>query len=70
MGVHSGLAYQRGDDYVAFAVHQAARVVSAANGGQVVVSEQASELARAVPGVALIPVGRFRLRDFDEPVRL
>ncbi len=34
MGVHAGLAYPRDGDYVAFAVHQAARVVSAANGGQ------------------------------------
>ena len=70
MGVHAGLAYPRDGDYVAFAVHQAARVVSAANGGQIVVSEHAAALAGTVAGVTLLPVGRFRLRDFDEPVEL
>ena len=70
MGVHAGLAYPSDGDYVAFAVHQAARVVSAGNGGQIIVSEQAAALAGPVAGVRLLPVGRFRLRDFDEPVEL
>ena len=70
MGVHAGLAYPRDGDYVAFAVHQAARVVSAADGGQIVVSEHAAALAGPVAGVTLLPAGRFRLRDFDEPVEL
>ena len=38
MGMHTGLAYPRDRDYVAFAVHQAARVVNAAHGGQMIVS--------------------------------
>lgn len=72
MGVHSGVAYPRSGDYVAFAVHQAARVVSAGHGGQILVSEQSVELLPAgLPLSGLIEsVGRFRLRDFDDPVRL
>ena len=70
MGVHCGLAYPRGDGYVAMAVHQAARVVAAAHGGQVLVSEQVEEAARGVAGIGLTALGRFRLRDFDAPVRL
>ena len=50
MGVHAGLAYPRDGDYVAFAVHQAARVVSAANGGQIVVSEHAAGWLAPSPG--------------------
>src|SRR5271169_4644417 len=41
MGVHSGLAWPRGDNYVALAVHQAARVVGAAHGGQVIATSNA-----------------------------
>ena len=70
MGVHSGLAYPRGDAYVAMAVHQAARVVAAAHGSQVLVSEQTAEIAANIDGIALESLGRFRLRDFDESVQL
>ncbi len=42
MGVHSGLAWPREGNYVAIAVHQAARVVSAAHGGQVIVTADAA----------------------------
>ena len=37
MGIHTGTAAPRGDNYVALAIHQAARVVSAAHGGQIIV---------------------------------
>ncbi len=70
MGVHAGLAYPRDGDYIAFAVHQAARVVGAANGGQVVVSAAAAERATGLGGVGLVSSGRYRVRDFDEPVEL
>lgn len=86
MGVHCGLAWPRGDNYVALAVHQAARVVSAAHGGQVIATSEAAERAgmpvresdSAAPatrspgggGTELLALGRFRIRDFDEPVQL
>ena len=70
MGVHSGLASPRAGNYVALAVHQAARVMSAAHGGQVLVSDETLGRLAELPGVETVPVGRYRLRDFDEPVAL
>src|SRR5262245_12417526 len=67
MGVHSGLAVPRENNYTALAVNQAARVMSAANGVQVLISEHTATLANASP---LVRVGRYRVRDFDEPVLL
>lgn len=69
MGVHTGLASPRGRDYVALAVHQAARVMAAAHGGQVLLSaETVQRLGDLAADVE--PVGRFRVRDFDDDVQL
>ncbi len=70
IGVHAGLASPRDGSYVALAVHRAARVVAAANGGQILVSEDAVEALDSREGTALRSLGRYRLRDFDEPVEL
>jgi predicted ATPase/class 3 adenylate cyclase len=71
IGIHAGYARPRGDSYVALALHQAARVVDAAHGGQVLVSGDAADRARNLPGgVGLERLGRFRVRDFDEPPEL
>ena len=70
MGVHTGLAAPSGDDYRALAVHQAARVMSSAHGGQVLVSSTTVDHLSALESTALTPLGHFRVRDFDEPVRL
>ena len=70
MGVHSGLAAPRSGDYTALAVNQAARVMSAAHGGQVLVSDDTVRRLVAPRDVGLVPVGRYRIRDFDEPVPL
>jgi len=69
MGAHSGLAHPLDGDYVAIAVHQAARVAAVANGRQVVLSESTAALAGR-SGVTLRDRGRYRVRDFEEPVRL
>lgn len=45
-------------------------MTSAAHGGQVLVSEETAERCARVPGLGFVTVGRFRLRDFDEPVCL
>ena len=70
MGIHTGLASPHHGGYVALAVHQTARVASAAHGGQVLVSEDAAAQLRPMPGLALEPLGRYRVRDFDSAVRL
>jgi predicted ATPase/class 3 adenylate cyclase len=70
MGLHTGLASPRGDDYIAFAVHQAARVVNAGHGGQIVASAETAERLGHLPGLTVVSLGRFRVRDFDDPVEL
>jgi class 3 adenylate cyclase len=71
IGVHTGYARPRGGDYIALALHQAARVVDAAHGGQVILTGDTAARATALPaGVRLERLGRFRVRDFDEPPEL
>ena len=68
MGVHTGQAVPTATgDYIALAVNQAARVAACGHGGQVVVSAAAAELAT---DMALRQLGRFRVRDFAEPLEL
>ena len=69
MGMHAGYARPVDDDYRALAVHQAARVVDAANGGQILATAEVVEL-RGGAAVDVSDLGRFRVRDFDEPVAL
>ena len=66
MGVHSGEVLLAGGDYFGMAVHKAARISSAAHGGQVVVSAQ----TRALVDAALRDLGEHRLKDLAAPERL
>lgn len=72
MGLHRGFGRPVGGDYRALAVHQAARVVDAANGGQILATSHVLDLndAGAAPAFHVENLGRFRVRDFDEPVEL
>ena len=69
IGLHAGTASPRADDYVSLVVHQAARVASAAHGGQVLVT---GEVVAGATGATypMLPFGAFRLKDFDEPIAL
>ena len=62
IGLHTGLASPHGDDYIALAVHQAARVVDAAHGGQIVVSADTAERASDETRRALASLGRSKCR--------
>ena len=55
MGIHSGQAELREGDYYGTAVNRAARLMSVAHGGQVVVSLATGELVRDGVGRARIP---------------
>lgn len=70
IGVHSALASPRGDTYVALGVHQAARVMAAGHGGQVLVSAATAERLPELGDIDLVPIGRYRMRDFDAPAPL
>lgn len=72
MGLHTGEAVRGGDNYVGLAVHRAARIASAAHGGQILLSEASAALVReALPGEAsLRDLGWFRLKDLAHPEQL
>src|SRR5512133_2439993 len=72
MGVHTGEAEVRLDDYVGLDVHRAARICAAGHGGQVLVSSSTRELvADELPSdVALFELGEHRLKDLDRPEQL
>ena len=64
MGVHTGVAQQRDDDYFGPTLNRAARLMSAAHGGQAVVSAATKALVDEVP---LLDLGEHRLKDLSEP---
>jgi predicted ATPase/class 3 adenylate cyclase len=72
IGVHSGEASGEGGRYVGVAVHRAARICSAAHGGQVLVSEPTVALCadEDLVDVGLRDLGLHRLKDLTEPQRL
>ena len=72
MGVHTGEAEIRDDDYVGLDVHRAARICAAGHGGQVLISASTRELIadELPPDVALTDLGAHRLKDLDRPEHL
>ena len=72
MGLHSGEPKAGDEGYVGIGVHRAARVGSAAHGGQVLLSDTTRALvADDLPAeVSLRDLGVHRLKDIDEPARL
>ncbi|HKY14225.1 MAG TPA: tetratricopeptide repeat protein [Microthrixaceae bacterium] len=69
VGVHTGPATPTGREYVSLVIHQAARISTAAHGGQVLLSQAsaAAFAARPVSGAHLVDLGLYQLRDFPEP---
>jgi len=71
MGLHTGPGRLGGDNYIGMAVHQATRICSAAQGGQVVVSEETRQAAEPPPaGAAWRSLGRHRLKNMGGPLEL
>ena len=71
-GIHVGADERRDDDFFGPSVNRAARIMAAAHGGQVLVSQAVAELARdRLPGgVRLRDLGTVRLRDLALPERI
>ena len=67
IGLHLGVADERGGNYFGSAVSLAARVEQAAHGGQIVLTEA---LAVHLDRHDLRPLGEHRLRGFDESIAL
>jgi class 3 adenylate cyclase len=72
VGIHSGRPNLTDSGYVGLPVHIAARVSSAARGGQIVVSDEAKRaIDGSVPsGIRLRSLGRHRLRGLTRPEAL
>ena len=72
MGIHTGEAEVRDGDYFGGAVNRAERLMSVAQGGQIVVSTATEELLRdALPEkYGFIDLGEHRLRDLGRPEHL
>jgi class 3 adenylate cyclase/predicted ATPase/Tfp pilus assembly protein PilF len=72
MGLHTGEAELRDGDYFGGSLSRAARIMSAAHGGQVLVSAATAQLVRGqLPqGVSLREMGEHRLKGLLNPERL
>jgi predicted ATPase/class 3 adenylate cyclase len=72
MGVNSGEAQPRGDDYFGPAVIRGARIMAVGHGGQVLLSGASAALvANQLPdGATLVDLGAHRLKDLGRPEEL
>ncbi len=72
MGLHTGEPQSTEEGYIGLDVHRAARIMSAAHGGQVLLSQATCDLiASDLPeGVCLHDLGEYRLKDIVGQSRL
>ncbi len=72
IGIHSGYPTPTAGNYLGMAVHTAARVCSAAHGGQIVVTgdTRLAVLSTREGGVRFRPLGTYQLRGIPSPVAL
>jgi predicted ATPase/class 3 adenylate cyclase len=72
MGLHTGEAELRDGDYYGSALNRAARLMTAAHGGQILVSNITESLAREHlrAGIDVVDLGEHRLRDLDGAERI
>ncbi|NLH98139.1 MAG: adenylate/guanylate cyclase domain-containing protein [Chthonomonadales bacterium] len=72
MAVHTGKPFAQGGDYFGPPVNRTARMMSACNGGQILISEDTLDLVEHRMGkdTRFVDQGYHRLRDLDEPIRM
>jgi predicted ATPase/class 3 adenylate cyclase len=72
MGLHTGEPSRVAEGYVGLDVHYAARIMSAANGGQVLLSRTTRDLGEhdLPEGVSLRDLGEHHLKDLERPIQL
>jgi predicted ATPase/class 3 adenylate cyclase len=68
MGLHTGRPVRAGNDYIGVDVHRAARLMAAASGGQVLLSETLLDAMNDdwPPGVKVLLLGRHQLKDIAQ----
>ena len=69
MGIHTGEASISADEYHGLAVHRAARICAAGQGGQILVSQATHSLLEDEE-LAFLDLGEQQLKDFERPVRI
>ncbi len=71
-GLHAGVTERRDNDFFGGTVNRAARIMSVAHGGQVLLSQAVATLVgeRLPPGTALRDLGTVRLRGLESPERV
>ena len=69
MGLHTGEAEARADDFFGPALNRTARLMAVGHGGQVLVSAATAGLVRdhLPPDVTLLDLGEHRLKDLIRP---
>ncbi len=67
MGLATGEAQLRGEDYFGVVLNRAARVMAAGHGGQILLADSTAAL---LSGVDLLDLGPRRLRDLPTPVQV
>src|SRR6059036_904726 len=70
VGMHTGPALRRGEDWFGATVNLAARVSGAAAGGEVLLTDATGAAAGEMAGIDLLEHGRQSLRNVAEPVLL
>ena len=71
-GLHAGVVERRDNDYFGSPVNRVARIMSAAHGGQVLLSQAVADGVRDMlpAAVSLRDLGRVRLKDLSTPERV
>lgn len=67
MGIHTGQAIERDDDYFGPTLNRAARLMGVGHGGQILVS---ATTASSLDGLTLLDLGPHRLRDLTAPEQI
>lgn len=70
MGIHTGEAEERGGDYFGAPVNRAARLMAAAHGGQLVLSDATASVLGPMAGLALVDLGAHRLKSVADPMHV
>jgi len=70
IGIHSGTAAMRGNDYFGAAVNLAARVCAIARGGEIIATEPIAAIAVSRGFASARPMGTVRLKNVVVPVAL
>jgi predicted ATPase/class 3 adenylate cyclase len=69
MGIHTGVVQLSEDTYIGLDVHKAARIMAAAYGGQVLISQSVATGIhdQELDGISLFALGEFLLKDLPQP---